>query len=82
LNIWSSGRAIQLKMPARRLKQRCRSMDILCRISWTGAHANFQAREYDAGASLTSSEPTWKWKIAGRRPTQVLNFPLKLMCQT
>jgi hypothetical protein len=31
-------------------------MDIPCRSSWTGAHANFQAREYDAGASLTKSK--------------------------
>jgi hypothetical protein len=29
-------------------------MDIPCRSSWTGAHENFQAREYDAGASQIS----------------------------
>jgi hypothetical protein len=57
LNIWSSGRAIQLNMPAGRLKQRYRSMDIPCRSSWIGAHGNFQAREYDAGAYPSSSEP-------------------------
>jgi hypothetical protein len=29
-------------------------MDRPCESSWTGAHENFQAREYDAGASPTS----------------------------
>ena len=28
-------------------------MERPCRSSWTGAHENFQAEEYDAGASLT-----------------------------
>jgi hypothetical protein len=28
-------------------------MDRPCRSLWTGAHENFQAEEYDAGASLT-----------------------------
>ena len=56
MNIWLSGRVIQLKMPAGRLKKKFLSMDIPCRSSWTGAHANFQAREYDAGASLTTSK--------------------------
>jgi hypothetical protein len=28
-------------------------MDRLCRNSWIGANENFQAEEYDAGASLT-----------------------------
>jgi hypothetical protein len=37
-------------------------MDRPCRSSWTGAHENFQAREYDAGASPTSSEPARKAK--------------------
>ena len=55
-NIWSSGRAIQLKMPAGKMKQRFRSMEIPCESSWIGAHKKFQAREYDAGASPTSSE--------------------------
>jgi hypothetical protein len=63
LNTWSSGRDIQLKMPARKMKQRSKSMDRLCEISWTEAHENFQAREYDAGASqghasIASSETT------------------------
>jgi hypothetical protein len=31
-------------------------MDRPCENSWIGAHENFQAREYDAGASPTSSE--------------------------
>ena len=56
LNIWSSGRAIQLKIPTGRMKHRFRSMDRPCKSSWIGAHENFQAREYDAGASPTSSE--------------------------
>ena len=38
------------------MKQRYRSMDRPCRSSWIGFHENFQAREYDAGASSTSSE--------------------------
>jgi hypothetical protein len=33
-----------------------KSMDRPCESSWIGAHENFQAREYDAGASPTSSE--------------------------
>jgi hypothetical protein len=56
LNTWSSGRDIQLKMPTRRMKQRFKSMDRPCESSWTGAHENFQAREYDAGASPTTRE--------------------------
>jgi hypothetical protein len=51
LNTWSSGRAIQLKMLAGRMKPKYISMDRPCAISWTGAHENFRAREYDAGAS-------------------------------
>jgi hypothetical protein len=31
-------------------------MDRLCESSYTGSHENFQAREYDAGASPTTSE--------------------------
>ena len=46
-----------MKMPAGRMKQRYRSMDIPCSISWIGAHEIFQEREYDVGASLTASEP-------------------------
>jgi hypothetical protein len=38
------------------MKQRSKSMDRPCESSWIGAHENFQAREYDAGASPTSSE--------------------------
>jgi hypothetical protein len=59
LSIWSSGRITQLKMPAGRLKHKYRSMGILCRSSWTGVHESLQAREYDAGASFTASEPAW-----------------------
>jgi hypothetical protein len=29
-------------------------MDRPCESSWTGAHENFQAREYDAGQSQAS----------------------------
>jgi hypothetical protein len=43
-------------MPAERTKQQFRIMDRSCESSWIGAHENFQAREYDAGASPTSSE--------------------------
>jgi hypothetical protein len=45
-----------LKMLDGKIKQRSISMDRLCESSWTGAHENFQAREYDAGASPTTSE--------------------------
>jgi hypothetical protein len=31
-------------------------MGRLCEISWIGSHENFQVREYDAGASPTTSE--------------------------
>jgi hypothetical protein len=79
LNIWSSGRAIQLKMPAGRLKQRFRSMDIPCRSSWTGAHANFQVREYDAGASPETSEPVQNDKgQLGTRQHKFLKFFLEV----
>ena len=40
-------------MLAGKMKQKYRSMDTLCRSTWTGAHEIFQAEEYDAGASLT-----------------------------
>jgi hypothetical protein len=60
LSIWSNGRTIQLKMSAGKARQRYKSMDRPCRSSWTGAHEIFQVREYDAGASPTSSEPAWK----------------------
>jgi hypothetical protein len=36
-----------LKMLAEKIKQRFRSMDRTCEISWIVAHENFQAREYD-----------------------------------
>jgi hypothetical protein len=67
-----------LKIPARRLKQRYGSMDIPYRSSWTGAHASFQAREYDAGASLTSREPMWKRETTGRPPTPIFKFSLEV----
>jgi hypothetical protein len=57
-------------------------MDIPCRSSWTGAHEIFQAREYDAGASLTSSEPARKRKTAGRRPTQIFEKHLRTIART
>ena len=45
-----------MKMLAGIMKQRFRSMGRPCESSWTGVHANFQVREYNAGASPTSSE--------------------------
>jgi hypothetical protein len=45
-----------LKMPVGRVKQRFRSMDRSWKKSRTRVHENFQAREYDAGASLAASE--------------------------
>jgi hypothetical protein len=68
LNTWSSGRDIQLKMPAGRMKQRFKSMDRPCESSWTGAHENFQAREYDAGASPTTSKHGGRRQL-GQAPT-------------
>jgi hypothetical protein len=50
-------------------------MDRPCMSSWTEAHEKFQAREYDAGASPTSSEPAWKRRIAGQAPAKFLKFP-------
>jgi hypothetical protein len=38
------------------MKQRFKSMDRPCKISWRGAHENFQAREYDVGALPTTSK--------------------------
>jgi hypothetical protein len=79
MSIWSNGRAIQLKMPAGRLKQRYRSMDRPCRSSWTGAHEIFQAREYDAGASPTHQASQ---RGSGRqldKPAQILKTPLELL---
>jgi hypothetical protein len=64
-----------LKMPARRMKQKSRTMDRPCPSSWTGAHENFQVREYDAGASPPSSEPMRKWRTAGQAST---NFEITL----
>jgi hypothetical protein len=55
LNTWLSGRDIQLKMSAVNIKQKSRSMDRLCESSWKKVHENFQAREYDAGASRVAS---------------------------
>jgi hypothetical protein len=49
-------------------------MDRLCMNSWIGAHENFQAREYDAGASLTSSELAQRHQTAGQAQLQILNF--------
>jgi hypothetical protein len=50
-------------------------MDRPCMSSWTGAHEIFQAREYDAGASSTSSEPAWKQETVGQAPAQILKLP-------
>jgi hypothetical protein len=72
LNIWSSGEAIQLKMPAGRMKQRSRSMDGPCMSSWTRAHENFQVREYDAGASQASQRRD-KGQLE-KHPAQILKL--------
>jgi hypothetical protein len=79
LSIWSSGRIIQLNMPAGRMKRRYRGMDRPCRSSWTGAHENFQAREYDAGASSTHQASQRRSGGQLDKPTQILKFPLKLL---
>jgi hypothetical protein len=63
-------------MPARKMKQRYRSMDRPCRSSWTGAHENFQAEEYDAGASTnTSNEPAHQAEDSWTAPAQILKTP-------
>jgi hypothetical protein len=54
-------------------------MDIPCRSSWTRAHENFQAREYDAGASPSSSEPARNARGQLDKPTQILKSPWELM---
>jgi hypothetical protein len=51
-------------------------MDTPCVSSWTGAHENFQAREYDAGASQASQRGD-NGQLE-KRPTQILKF-LKLL---
>jgi hypothetical protein len=53
-------------------------MDTPCVRSWIGAHENFQAKEYDAGASPTSSEPMRKRRTAGPASTN-FEFILDLM---
>jgi hypothetical protein len=54
-------------------------MDIPCRSSWTGAHENFQAREYDAGASPSSSEPARNASGQLDKPAQIFENTLKLL---
>jgi hypothetical protein len=61
------------------MKKRYRGMDRPCTSSWTGAHEIFQAREYDAGASPTSSEPAQKGRIAGQAATQILKITLEVV---
>jgi hypothetical protein len=68
-----------LKIPAGRPKQRFKSMDRLCVSSWTGAHENFQAREYDAGASPTSSEPARRRRTTRKAPSTNFENTLKLL---
>jgi hypothetical protein len=53
-------------------------MERSCRSSWIGAHESFQAREYDAGASLTSSEPVRKTKDSWVDPAKFLKFSLEV----
>jgi ABC-type thiamine transport system substrate-binding protein len=45
------------------------------RSSWTGAHEIFQAGEYDAGASPTSSEPSHQKEDSWTTPTPILKTP-------
>jgi hypothetical protein len=49
-------------------------MDRSCVSSWTGAHENFQAREYDAGASQASQRGD-KRQLE-KHPMQIL----KMLC--
>jgi hypothetical protein len=68
-----------LRIPIGRPKQRFRSMDRPCVSSWIGAHENFQAREYDAGASPTSSEPTQRRQTVIKVPSTNFEITLKLL---
>jgi hypothetical protein len=52
-------------------------MDRPCVSSWTGAHENFQAREYDAGASQASQRGD-KRQLE-KHPTQILKCLETLM---
>jgi hypothetical protein len=53
-------------------------MDTSCTSSWTRSHEKFQVREYDAGASPTSSEPAWRQRTAGKAPNTNFEITLKL----
>jgi hypothetical protein len=72
LNIWSSGRAIQLNMSAGRMKKISRGMGTPYMSSWIGSHENFKAREYDAGASEASQRGD-KGQLE-KHPTQILKL--------
>jgi hypothetical protein len=54
-------------------------MDRPCVSSWEGAHESFQVREYDAGASPTSSEPAWKPKDSWTSANENFEISLKLL---
>jgi hypothetical protein len=47
-------------------------MDRPCVSSWIGAHENFQAREYDAGASQASQRGVQRQ--LDKHPAQILNY--------
>ena len=56
-------------------------MDKLCVSSWTGAHEKFQAREYDARASPTSSEPARRQSDNWTSLAANFEFLLGFMCK-
>jgi hypothetical protein len=64
-------------MLARRMKQRSRGMGTPYTSSWTGAHENFQAREYDARASQASQHGD-KGQLE-KRLEQILKYLESLM---
>jgi hypothetical protein len=53
-------------------------MDRPCMSSWTGAHESFQAKEYDVGASPTSSELARKPKDSWTSANANFEIVLKL----
>jgi hypothetical protein len=64
-------------MLAERAKRKSKSMDTPYVRSWTGAHENFQAREYDAGASQASQRGFQRQRE--KRPTQNFEIASKLL---
>jgi hypothetical protein len=54
-------------------------MGIPCESSWTGAHENFQAREYDAGASPTRQASQCGSGGQLDKPTQIFEIALEVV---